>query len=80
MDAIQTAANQLHTATTELLLSLMDAEDDRHPETGQMYSTCAFAWLAVQEYRKVTGVYKGAISPEIYQEAVEVLEVVEDEK
>lgn len=74
MHSIQTAAEQLHDAVTELLLSLMDAEDDRHPETGQMYPTCAQAWLAVQEYRKATGVYEGAISPQILLEALEGVE------
>lgn len=74
------AADQLHDAVTELLLSLWDAEDDRHPESGHMYSTCARVWAAIHEYRQVTGSHGGAVSQGILQEAREVLEKEQEEE
>lgn len=68
------AAEQLHDAATELLLSLLDTEEDLHPETGQMYSSCAQAWLAVDNYRKQTGSSGGAIAAAILQKAINALE------
>ena len=47
----QTVAGELFSALTALLNDLADAEDDRHPETGQLYANVADALQVVERTR-----------------------------